>query len=193
GRVLVPLNEREVREVIRICRGEGVQAVATCLLNSYVNPTHERRTRELLEAELPGVYLAISSELSPQFREFERTSTTAVAAYVGPVFRQYVRRLVDALAADVQPAPRLYIMQSSGGMVSADLAVERPHLTVESGPAAGVAATLDLGERLGLKDLISFDMGGTTAKASLIRDGKPSMVNILEVGGEASGVFGAPV
>src|SRR5262249_10256232 len=130
---------------------------------------------------------------SPQFREFERTSTTAVAAYVGPVFRQYVRRLVDALAADVQPAPRLYIMQSSGGMVSADLAVGRPHLTVESRPAAGVAATLDLGARLGLKDLISFDMGGTTAKASLIRDGKPSMVNILEVGGEASGYFGVRI
>ena len=193
GEVLAPLDEGDVYAAAKAFKDERVQAVAVCLLNSYTNAVHEARIREILSEELKGIYLAVSSELSPEFREFERTSTAAAVAYVGPVFQQYIDRLVSALEREMQPAPRLYIMQSSGGMVSAQAATTRPHVTIESGPAAGVIAAAELGRKLDLKDLISFDMGGTTAKASLVRDGAPSMVNMLEVGGEASGFFGVRI
>ena len=193
GEVVVPLDEDDVYQAVETLRRESVQAVAVCLLNSYANPAHERRIREILQSALPGVYLAISSELSPEFREFERSSTTAAAAYVGPTFERYVERLSRALSEELDPSPRLYIMQSSGGMVSSQSATLQPHLTIESGPAAGVLATAELGRRLGIGDLISFDMGGTTAKASLIRNGNPSMLNMLEVGGETTGFFGVRI
>jgi N-methylhydantoinase A len=193
GEVLTPLDEGDVYAAAKAFTDEGVQAVAVCLLNSYANADHEARIREILSTEMKGVYLAVSSELSPEFREFERTSTAAAVAYVGPVFQRYVDSLVSALEREMKPAPRLYIMQSSGGMVSAQAATTRPHVTIESGPAAGVIATAELGRKLNLKDLISFDMGGTTAKACLVRDGTPSMVGMLEVGGEASGFFGVRI
>ncbi len=193
GEVLVPLREEDVYDAVEFFKGEEVQAVAVCLLNSYINPINERRIRSILEEAYPEAYLTISSELSPEFREFERSSTTATAAYVGPTFRLYVERLIQALAKELTPPPKLYIMQSSGGMSSAETATRRPHLTIESGPAAGVLAAVALGQRLGLKDLISFDMGGTTAKASLVRDGTPSMLGMLEVGGEATGFFGVRI
>ncbi len=190
GRVIHPLSEEDARNCITAFKGEGVDAVAVCLLNSYANPAHESRIKELLQEEMPGVYLAISSELSPEFREFERSSTATAVAYVGPVFQRYVSRLQQALVQELDPPPRLYIMQSSGGMAGAEVGVGRPHLTLESGPAAGALAAVDLGNRLNMKDLISFDMGGTTAKASLIRDGRPSMVSMLEIGKEATGYYG---
>ena len=193
GEVLVPLREEDVYSAVEFFKGEGVQAIAVCLLNSYINPINERRIRSILEEAYAEAFLTISSELSPEFREFERSSTTATAAYVGPTFQLYVGRLLQALAKELNPPPRLYIMQSSGGMSSAETATRRPHLTIESGPAAGVLAAVALGQRLGLKDLISFDMGGTTAKASLIRDGTPSMLGMLEVGGEATGFFGVRI
>ena len=193
GEVLVPLDEDDVHEAVKAFKEEQVQAVAVCLLNAYANADHEARIRDILKDELEGVYLSISSDLSPEFREFERTSTAAAVAYIGPQFHRYVDRLVSELGREMEPAPRLYIMQSSGGMVSAQAATSRPHVTIESGPAAGVIATAELGRRSNLKDLISFDMGGTTAKASLVRDGTPSMVGMLEVGGEASGFFGIRV
>jgi len=190
GQVIVPLDEDSVRCCIDFLKGQKVESVAVCLLNSYVNPIHEIRIKELLEKGLPGIYLAISSDLSPEFREFERTSTATTVAYVGPVFKRYIKELEAGLQKDLKPAPQLYIMQSSGGMASAQVEVDRPHLTLESGPAAGVLATMELGHRLGMKDVISFDMGGTTAKASLIRNGKPSVVSMLEIGKEATGYYG---
>ena len=193
GEVLVPLQQEDVYKAAENFKKEGVQAVAVCLLNSYINPAHEQRIREILEKALPEVYLAISSELNPEFREFERSSTTAAVAYVGPVFERYVDKLTQDLERELTPAPNLYIMQSSGGMISAQVAIQRPHVTIESGPAAGVLATVDLGRRLDLKNLISFDMGGTTAKASLIRDGSPAMLSMLEVGGETTGFFGVRI
>ena len=193
GEVLVPLNEEDVHRAAEIFKQEGVESVAVCLLNSYVNGVNEARIREIISQALPGVYLAISSELSPEFREFERSSTTAAAAYVGPTFQQYVNKLEEALVQELTAPPRLYIMQSSGGLVSAETATDQPHMTIESGPAAGVLATADLGRRLGIKDLISFDMGGTTAKASLMRDGTPATINMLEVGGQSTGFFGVRI
>jgi len=190
GRVLLPLDAEDVHRCIDVFKSEGVDAVAVCLLHSYANPIHEGRVKEILKEALPGIYLAISSELSPEFREFERSSTVTAVAYIGPVFQKYIRELQQGLAQELNPAPHLYIMQSSGGMASARVEVDRPHLTLESGPAAGVLATVDLGNRLGMKNLISFDIGGTTAKASLIRDGRPSMVSMLEIGKEATGYYG---
>ena len=193
GEVMVPLREKDVYSAADAFAREGVQAVAVCLLNSYANPAHEARIREILKEVLPDTFLAISSEISPEFREFERSSTTAAAAYVGPAFELYVDKLRGALARELRPAPRLYIMQSSGGMVGAETATRYPQLTIESGPAAGVLATADLGRRSGINNLISFDMGGTTAKASLIRDGVPSTVSMLEVGGEITGFYGVRI
>ena len=193
GLVIVPLREEDVYRAAETFQREGVEAVAVCLLNSYINQINEARIREILQEALPGVYLAISSELNPEFREFERSSTTAAAAYVGPTFQLYIDRLKDGLVQEFPSPPGLYIMQSSGGLVSAETATRRPHLTIESGPAAGVLATADLGRRLGIKDLISFDMGGTTAKASLLRDGTPSALNMLEVGGQTTGFFGVRI
>ena len=193
GEILVPLDEESVRRVVGQLANEKVEAIAICLINAYANSAHERRIRSIVEEQFPGVHLSISSELCPEFREFERTSTVAAAAYVGPNFERYVARLVLEINREIDPPPRLFIMQSSGGLISAETAKNRPHATIESGPAAGVIATAELGRRLDLRNLISFDMGGTTAKACLIRDGVPSMVNMLEVGGEASGFFGVRI
>ena len=119
GEVLVPLNEEDVLRAAETFKKEGVAAVAVCLLNSYVNGAHEARIRDILNKALPAVYLAISSELSREFREFERSSTIAAAAYVGPTFHQYINRLEGALVHELTTQPKLYIMQSSGGLVSA--------------------------------------------------------------------------
>jgi len=193
GKVVTPLSESDVYQCIETLKAEGVEAVAVCLLNSYVNASHEKRIKEILQEAMSGTYLAVSSEISPEFREFERSSTTTAVAYIGPVFKRYVGNLQKGLTERQRPSPNLYIMQSSGGMASAQVSVERPHLTIESGPAAGVLATIDLGRRVGFKDLISFDMGGTTAKASLIRGLKPSMANMLEIGKEATGYYGVRI
>ena len=190
GRVVLPLCEEDVRRCAEVLEGHGVEAVALCLLNSYANPDHEARVKEILEEALPNVYLAVSYELSPEFREFERSSTVATVAYIGPGFQRYVDELQRSLAQELAPPPKLYIMQSSGGMASAEVEMRRPHFTLESGPAAGVLAAVDLGLRLDMPDIISFDMGGTTAKASLIQDGKPSIVSMLEIGKEATGFYG---
>ena len=193
GEIITPLFEDEVWKCVDRLKREEVQSVAVCLINSYTNPIHENRIKSILQDGLPDVYLAISSELSPEFREFERSSTTAVVGYIGPVFDKYVNELQSDLQKEIDPIPALYIMQSSGGMASAKVEIDKPHLTIESGPAAGVLATADLGGRLGLLNMISFDMGGTTAKASLISDGKPATTNMLELGKEATGYYGVRI
>ena len=190
GKVVLPLCEEDVHRCVEVFKAQGVEAVAVCLLNSYANADHEARVKQILEESLPGVYLAVSSELSPEFREFERSSTVATVAYIGPGFQRYVDELQRSLSEELASPPKLYIMQSSGGMASAEVEMRRPHYTLESGPAAGVLASVDLGARLDMPNVISFDMGGTTAKASLIQDGKPSIVSMLEIGKEATGFYG---
>jgi len=195
GEVLVPVDEAELREAIASLRDAKVEAVAVCLLNAYANPEHEQKIRAMVCALMPGVYVVTSSDLAPEFREFERFSTAAVAAYVGPVFSRYVEELIHKIEGAFQPTPSLYIMQSSGGVVGGQFAAERPHLTIESGPAAGALAAADFGRRFGQHDLLAFDMGGTTAKACLIRDGKPNVTDLLVVGADNNrpGVLGARV
>jgi N-methylhydantoinase A len=180
GSVLEPLDEASVAAVAERLRELGVESAAICLLHSYANPVHERRVASLLAELAPEVDVTLSCEVSPEWREFERTSTTAANAYVKPLVQRYMARLEEGFA-ELGAAGRLYVMLSQGGVTSARIASELAIQLVESGPAGGVMAAAFLGERLGLKDLISFDMGGTTAKVSLIEDGAALQVPEMEV------------
>ena len=184
GEVIAPLDEAGLDAVVAQVRRLGVDAVAVCLMFSFLNDAHERRVGERLRAALPGVPVFLSSEVLPEIREFERTSTTAVCAYVGPVLASYLERLEAAL--DELRLPSLYVMGSNGGVFDVPEALKMPAGAVESGPAAGVIAAQRMGRQLDRANLISFDMGGTTAKASLIEDGRIETTSEYEVGGEGN-------
>ena len=180
GSVLEPLTEAEAVRVAGVLRATGVESVAIALVNAYANPAHERALAEILAAELPGVDLTLSSTVAPEWREFERTSTASANAYVRPLVRRYLARLEQGFAEQA-PDARLYVVLSQGGMTSAGVAADLAVQLVESGPAGGVMAAAYFGRRLALDDLISFDMGGTTTKASLVTGGSPLRVPELEV------------
>jgi N-methylhydantoinase A len=182
GTIERPLDEAAATRVIDAMLGEAVEAVAICLINAYANGAHERRIAELVRARAPGLPVTLSSELLPEIKEYERTSTSVVNSYVLPVVRHYLGRLGDELAARGIARP-LTIMQSSGGAMSAAAAAERPIHIIESGPAAGVVGAAELARRLGNLSVLSFDMGGTTAKAALVEGGQFHRVGSLEVGG----------
>lgn len=181
GEVVLPLDEASVRTALERIRDEGVQAVAVCLIHSYRNPDHERRVGTLVRDALPDVHLSLSVDVIPEIREYERTSTTVINAYIGPVVESYLHALMRQFAANGITA-RLQIMQSNGGIMSATAAAQTPAHIVESGPAAGVIATQRIGVQAGIANLISFDMGGTTAKASMIEDGRVGRTTEYEVG-----------
>ncbi|BCM86751.1 hydantoinase/oxoprolinase family protein [Methylobacterium indicum] len=185
GRVLTPLDDASVIRAIDRLAAEGVQAVAVCLLHSYANPAHERRIGALLHERLPDAFVSLSVDVLPEMREYERTSTTVINAYVGPAVRAYLESLVARLAAEGLPE-RLFMMHSAGGIVDARTVMRRPAQIVECGPAAGVLGARHRGAAAGLLDVISFDMGGTTAKASLIENGALSRTDEYEVGGGIS-------
>ena len=185
GEVTTALEESEIDSIIAKLEEWGVEAVAVCLLFSFINDTHERLLGERLREALPDIPVFLSSEVLPEVREFERTSTTAVCAYVAPILESYLRELEQQVTERDLPAP--YIMGSSGGVVSIDEALEVPAMVVESGPAAGVIAAAAIGKQLERANLISFDMGGTTAKASLIQQGRIETTPEYEVGGSGSG------
>ncbi|MEE8630305.1 MULTISPECIES: hydantoinase/oxoprolinase family protein [Methylobacterium] len=185
GRVLEPLDEGSVIRAIDRLAAEGVQAVAVCLLHSYANPEHERRIGVLLRERLPDAFVSLSVDVLPEMREYERTSTTVINAYVGPAVRAYLESLVARLAAEGLPE-RLFMMHSAGGIVDARTVMRRPAQIVECGPAAGVLGARHRGAAAGYRDVISFDMGGTTAKASLIENGALSRTDEYEVGGGIS-------
>src|SRR5436305_1577627 len=184
GRVVTPLAEDEIDGLVAAIREAGLETVAVSLLFSFLNGAHERRLGERLRAALPGVPIYLSCEVLPEIREFERTSTTAVCAYVGPLLAAYLDRLQHA--ATELGLPPLYVMGSSGGVFEIAEALRMPAMAIESGPAAGVVAARPAGEQLGLPNLISLDMGGTTAKASLIAEGQIAVTAEYEVGGGAS-------
>ena len=185
GEVVTTLDESELDALVdSILALDEVQAVAVCLMFSFLNDVHEQRVGERLRAALPGVPVFLSSEVLPEIREFERTSTTAVCAYVGPVLTSYLERLAAALAELDLPA--LHVMGSSGGVLDVAEALRMPAAAVESGPAAGVIAAQRLGDQVGRANLISFDMGGTTAKASLIENGRIETTSEYEVGGQGN-------
>ncbi|HIB07627.1 MAG TPA: hydantoinase/oxoprolinase family protein [Gammaproteobacteria bacterium] len=184
GTVIVPLDESEIPGLIEELKDLEVEAVAISLLFSFLNNHHECRLGEALREALPGVAIFLSSEVLPEVREFERTSTTAVCAYVAPILGSYLKQLETA--TDSLGLPKLHVMGSTGGVFDVREALRLPVNSVESGPAAGVIAAQLVGAQLGETNLISFDMGGTTAKASLIRDGQIEVTADYEVGGTGS-------
>jgi N-methylhydantoinase A len=189
GEVLTPLDEPSVRGVAAALRDAGVESVAVCLLHSYVDPAHERRVGEILADELPGIPISLSSDVAPEFREYLRASTTVINAAIRPVVARYLENIERRLA-DAGVAAELLVMQSSGGVFGAGAAAQKPVFMVESGPAAGVIASANLGSVLGTDDVISFDMGGTTAKVGLIQGGTPSVTKDYSVGSHASAGVG---
>ena len=186
GEVREKLRPGSVEAACAALKGEGVDAVAVCFLHSYVNPEHERAAGEIVRAALPDAYLSLSHEILREYREFERMSTTVVNAYIGPKVGGYVRSLKQNLG-NIGFAGDLSIMRSNGGVMTPEIATARPVAMMESGPVGGIIASAQVGRALGLPNIISFDMGGTTAKASLIRDGEATMAPGYYVGGYAAG------
>ncbi len=185
GRVVEPLDEAAVRQAAEELQAEGVQSVAVCLLHSYLNPEHEERVGEILREVFPSHAVSLSSEIAPDFREYFRASTTVINAGIRPVVGSYLQRIESRLRQEGVSAS-LLLMQSSGGVYTFAAGAERPVFMVESGPAAGVIAASYLGAELGKPNLLSFDMGGTTAKTGLIQESVPQITKEYEVGSAAS-------
>jgi N-methylhydantoinase A/oxoprolinase/acetone carboxylase beta subunit len=180
GSVRTPLDETDARRAIRSLVAGGVSTLAICLLHAYVNPEHERRLAQLVAEEAPGVLVTLSHEVSPTFREYERTSTTVINAYVMTAIREYLRALQAALTERGYRG-RLFVMQSSGGVATAEAMERYPVRMIESGPAAGALMAALYGDLTGHRDLIAFDMGGTTAKLALIEGGRPDTTTSFEL------------
>ncbi|MCO6417367.1 hydantoinase/oxoprolinase family protein [Siccirubricoccus sp. KC 17139] len=182
GEVATPLDEAEAVAAIEALLAEGVEAIAVCLLHSYANPAHERRIGELIRARAPKLPVSLSVDVLPEMKEYERTSTTVINAYLGPVLGRYLTGLVEDLKGGGLAAP-LLLMQSSGGLMPAPEAARLPVRCVESGPAAGVIGAQALAKRIGMPNVISFDMGGTTAKAGVIEEYQVAQAAEYSVGG----------
>jgi len=183
GKVLRPLKLEEVDPIVRLFQEEQVESIAVVLMHSYRNPAHEQRIRDYLKDRYPRFYVTISSEVAPEVREHQRNSTTVANAYVQPAMDRYLGEL-DAPLKERGFRGTIYIMLSGGGVTTVDVAREVPIRMVESGPAAGAIASTYYANLLGQKDVISFDMGGTTAKICLITNGHPSRTSELEVARE---------
>jgi N-methylhydantoinase A len=180
GQVHRSLDIAEARAALIACRDGGAEALAITLLHAYANPAHERALRTLAAEIAPGLPVVLSSDVSPQYREYERTNTTVVNAYIMPRFAGYLRGLTEGLGARGFTR-RLYVMQNNGGIATADTAAAYPVRSLDSGPAAGAILGARIGRLTGHPDLIAFDMGGTTAKACLIENGAPTGTDQLEV------------
>ena len=180
GAVLRPLDEAAVRALIPVLRQECVESIAVGLLHAFVNPAHERRIAAILHEALPDVPVSLSSEVSPEMREWERFSTTVANAYVQPMMASYVRRLETELHAAGAVAP-LFLMMSGGGLTTIETACRFPIRLVESGPAGGAIFSAHIARECGLENVLSFDMGGTTAKICLIDNFKPQTARTFEV------------
>ncbi len=179
GKVVTPLDRAEVKAVVQEMADEGVESIAICFLNSYINPRHELLAKELIHEFFPKLLLSVSCEVLPEIKEYERTSTTVVNAYILPAMRTYLARLKKDLE-HMGINASLRIMASNGGMMGIASATEKPVFAVASGPAGGVAGAAQIGLTSREKELIVFDMGGTTAKASIILDGQPSLTTEYE-------------
>jgi len=180
GEVLVPLERADVEAVAARIGEAGYESVAVGLLHSYANPAHERMVRDVLAETLPGVMVSLSSEVSPQMREYERFNTVVANAYIKPLMKSYLGRLAGRLKAEGVDCP-VFLMHSGGGIISIDSAAEFPVRLVESGPAGGAVFAANIAARYGLDKVLSFDMGGTTAKICLIKDCTPKTSRVFEV------------
>jgi N-methylhydantoinase A len=179
GAIVRPLDEAGVGRAAERLAAAGAEVIAICFINSYVNPVHEQAAERLVRQALPGVEVTASWSVLPEIKEYERTSTTVVNGYLLPVMRRYLANLATNLARIGIGAP-LLVVASNGGVVSARQAGERPAFAVGSGPAAGVTGAVRLGTALAEPNLIAFDMGGTTAKASLVEAGRPALTTEYE-------------
>lgn len=171
GEVLTPLESDDLDSIIASLRSANVDAVAVCLLHSYANAAHEQAIGDAIRRELPDVPVALSHEILPEFKEYERMSTTTINAYVAPVMERYLRRLEQSIT-DVGLKSDLYIMQSNGGTMGAETAIDRPVHTILSGPAAGVIGAVAIAQQAGKPNSISIDMGGTSFDVSLSYKGE---------------------
>ena len=180
GDVLIALDRAEVEGLCDTLRAAGYQSIAVGLLHSYANPAHERLIRAVLEDRLPGVMISLSSEVSPQMREYERFNTTVANAYIKPLMKSYLDRLAERLAAEGAACP-IFLMHSGGGIISLQSAAAFPVRLVESGPAGGAVFAAGIAAQHGLDKVLSFDMGGTTAKICLIRNHTPNTARVFEV------------
>ena len=187
GEVIVPLDEEQLRRLAGRLEEEEVESVAVCFLHAYAFPRHELAVGEFLRRRLPRVPVSLSCEVLPERKEYERTATTVVNAYVRPIMRGYLRAMRDGLQAMDVEAP-LLIMQSAGGLTPDEDAAQRPVFMLESGPAAGVLAAAFSAGRLGIDNVITLDMGGTTAKAAMIEEGTIDYSPEYEVGASLSAV-----
>lgn len=181
GRVLTPVNEDEVRNLVQRLRATGgVESLAVAFLHSYANKDNEETTGRIILEEWPDVALSLSSSVLPELREFERTSTTVINAYVKPLIKTYLEELEEGLSKEGILSP-IYIMMCNGGLASVDTASTFPVRVVESGPVAGTIIGRAYAQMVGLAEVLTFDMGGTTAKACLIRDGALPLTSELEI------------
>ncbi len=176
GEVLVPLDEAALKDIATRLHADGVDSIVVAFLNAYVNPTHEQQAARTISSVCPGASITLSSDVSRQFREYERTSTAAINAYVRKPLSAHLRDLHTALRhIGVHATP--YIMRANGGLMTFDAASTLPVAITHSGPTAGIMAGVAIGEASGVSDLITFDMGGTSSDVSLIRAGKPTLTN----------------
>ena len=182
GSIHTPLDEEEVRAAARKLKAQGITTVAVCFLFSFIEPAHEKRVKEILAEEMPGAFVSISHEVAPEFREYERLSTTVVNAYLGPIMKSYLSKLQPRLA-EIGIEAHPHLTQSNGGVISSEVAQNFPARTVLSGPAAGVIGALSVGGLAGFDNVITFDMGGTSTDVSLIDRGRPQMSNDAVVHG----------
>jgi N-methylhydantoinase A len=182
GEVLQPLDLDQARREIQSLVDAGVASVAVCFLHAYANPSHEEQVAHLLQEVAPDLCVSISSRVLPELKEYERTSTTVINAYIRPVVEGYLQALESHLR-ELRIAAPLLIMQSNGGLMPAATARDMPMHIIESGPAAGVTGALEVSRRLGLSNVITLDIGGTTAKTSLIEEGQLTRSPEYEVGG----------
>ena len=187
GRVLIPLDEQQVLDTVAEAVKKGVKAIAILFLHSYRNPTHEKRAKEIVEKAFPDLFVTASHELSQEYREYERTSTTVANAYVGPRVRRYLGEMDEHLT-ETGFTGNFLVVQSTGGLFDIEEAQQSCIRMLESGPAAGVIGSKVLCDQIGLKNAIAFDMGGTTAKAGVIYQGDVLMTGGQIVGGYASGL-----
>ncbi len=182
GKIYEPLDEEDVRETCKKLKKEGVEAVAILLLHCYSNPTHELRVRQIVEEELPDVFVSTSHELSQEYREFERSSTVAANAYIGPKVKRYISEIDEHIQSEGFDGSFL-VVQSTGGLYDGQQAQRQCVRMLESGPAAGVIGTQALCSALGMSNAIAFDMGGTTAKAGVIYQGEALTTGSALIGG----------
>ena len=183
GEVLLPLELAQLDSIVSVFEADGVETIAVALMHSYRNPTHERGVRDYLRKRYPRFSVSLSSEVAPEVREYPRTSTTVANSYVEPPLGQHLTELERGLAT-LGFGGVIYMMLSEGGVTTLEAARAFPVRLVESGPAAGATAAAYYGNLMGHKDIVSFDMGGTTAKLCLITNGQPSRINELEVARE---------